>query len=481
MKRAWITYLLISVLLACQEEREAMVILHHPAIYPDYTNVTIPANIAPLNFLLRDSVDQVTVTIAGKNKTIRITGNQKVAIPLKKWKKLLMSAPEQALTVAVVAKTKDKEFRYQPFKWYVRPEPIDPCLSYRLIEPGYEVWNKIRIMERNLESFDERVLADNDLTDGSCMNCHIYGQQDPSVSMFHIRGKNGGTIVNRNGKTEKIDIRTPNMISPAIYGNFHPSGQYGVFSTNVVTPELHMDAGKRLEVYDKASDLIVLDFDSKKISSQPFLSDSSALETFPVFSACGKWIYFCTAPYVPLPDSIQSLRYSICRVAFDARTGTIGTAVDTIWNAKKMNGSASFPKPSPDGRYLLFTTARYGTFPIWHREANLRLIDLKTNETDQLTIVNDTCSDSYHSWSSNSRWFVFASKRDDGIYGKPYFAYIDSAGVAHKPFVLPQADPEFYDNTLKSFNIPELSTGKVPYDAGAIGKIYRNMEAQKVF
>jgi len=481
MRRTWITYLLIAILPACHEEPQVTVSLQYPLVYPDYTDVTIPSNIAPLNFILRTPADQVTVTITGKNRTIRVAGNQKIRIPLRKWKKMMKSAAQQTLFVSVVTKTKGKQIHYLPFKWYVKPDPVDPYLSYRLIEPGYEVWNKIQLIERDLRTFDERVIADNNLNSGSCMNCHVYGGQDPSLSMFHIRGKNGGTILNRNGKIDKINIRNQNMISNAVYGGFHPLGRYGVFSTNVIIPEFHTDATRRLEVYDSASDLVVLDFDSNKIITQPCLSDSNTYETFPAFSACGRWIYFCAAGYVPLPDSIQSLKYNICRIAFDAETGMIGTAADTIWNAKEMDGSASFPKPSPDGKYLLFTTAHYGTFPIWHREANLQLIDLKTKKTDQLKVVNDTCSDSYHSWSSNSRWFVFASKRDDGIYGKPYFSYIDSTGRAHKPFVLPQADPEFYDNTLKSFNIPELSTGKTPYDARDVKKIYKETEAKKVF
>jgi hypothetical protein len=60
---------------------------------------------------------------------------------------------------------------------------------------------------------------------------------------------------------------------------------------------------------------------------------------------------------------------------------------------------------------------------------------------------------------------VFASKRDDGLYGKPYFTHIDEEGRATKPFLLPQRDPEYYDYTLKSFNIPELVDGDLPFDA----------------
>ena len=107
-------------------------------------------------------------------------------------------------------------------------------------------------------------------------------------------------------------------------------------------------------------------------------------------------------------------------------------------------------------------------------------MDLQTGETVNTDVVNSDYSDTYHAWSSNSRWFVFASKRDDGWYGKPYFAYIDKDGTIHKPFVLPQRDPYFYDDTFMSFNIPELINGKLPFSASDIEKIYRKGKLETV-
>jgi dipeptidyl aminopeptidase/acylaminoacyl peptidase len=170
---------------------------------------------------------------------------------------------------------------------------------------------------------------------------------------------------------------------------------------------------------------------------------------------------------------IKRLQYSLVRIPFDEQTGTIGNQVDTLLRATaspQSKTSVCHPRISPDGRYLLYTVADYGTFPIWHPEADLQMMDLKTGRIDSLAIVNSEKSDTYHSWSSNSRWFVFASKRDDGLYGKPYFCYVDKEGKAHKPFCLPQKHPTFYDNNLKSFNAPELGKGKVPFDVDDVAK-----------
>ncbi len=460
-------------LLSCERSGKELSLSVFPPIYPDYIDVTIPVNIAPLNFMIRDSVEKIIVDIKGPNGNLSVRGNNNIKISESKWKALLLASIGDSLQVQVKSLNRGDWVKYKPFYWHVKGDSIDSFLSYRLIEPGYEVWNKIQLVERNVESFSERVIADNNLTEGNCMNCHIYGNQSGTLSMFHLRGKNGGTILNRDGKLRKINTKTQGMISNATYGNFHPSGQYAVFSTNVVIPEFHAYRHERLEVYDSASDLIVLDFDKNKIITQPFFSDSAAFESFPVFSACGNWIYFCSAPFVTLPDCIKQLKYNICRVGFDAKKGIIKTQVDTVWNAKSKDGSVSHLKTSPDGKYLLYTVADFGTFPIWHREADLQLMDLYTGKIDSLKNVNGPNSDTYHSWSSNSHWFVFASKRDDGIYGKPYFCYINSTGKASKPFVLPQENPEKYDNMLKSYNIPELSATPTTFDAGEIETIFK--------
>jgi hypothetical protein len=445
-----------------------------PPIYPDYAGVTVPCNIAPLNFLLRNNPDAVEVCLSGATGELRVKTGAKVRFPLKKWRAFLEAEQGNGVSVTVTACLDGRRIRYAPFRWLITRDRIDPYLSYRLIEPGYEVWNTIQLKERHLESFGERTIADSNLAEGACMNCHIYGNQDAGLSFFHVRGKRGGTILNRNGRLRKLNARTDGMVSPPVYGALHPSGRYGVFSANRIVPAFHTLRGEQMEVYDTDSELMAIDFDTDSVI--PFPADSSGrkpLRSFPVFSADGGSVYYCEAPPTDLPDSIRQLRYSLWRRSFDTLSGTFGREAFPVVDAEKEGISVCHPKASPDGRYLMYTVAAYGAFPIWHREADLRMIDLGSGEADSLPSVNSGEADTYHSWSSGSRWFVFASRRDDGLYGKPYFGYIDSLGVAHRPFVLPQRDPAFYDYTLRSFNIPELSKGRLPFASPAVERLLR--------
>lgn len=473
---------LLCCLQACTPRPESVKPADHPLLlYPEYQNVTIPCNIAPLNFLLRnEGVDALSVKVKGASDSLQINARgSKAVFPLKEWHALLDAEQEHTLEVSVTARVNGQWLRYPSFTWQVATDRLDAYVSYRLIEPGYEVWNALQIRERCIENFDERILADNSLTDGKCMNCHVHGGNSGNLSMFHLRGEGGGTILNRNGRLRKLTLKNEDMISAAVYGDFHPGGRYGVFSSNIIIPAFHAEGNRRLEVYDSVSDLAIADFDENRMLLSPLTTDTATLETFPTFSADGRWVYYCSALAVALPDSVQQLRYSLCRIAFDADQGQWGSRVDTLWNARLMEGSVCHPKASPDGRYLLYTVADYGTFPIWHRETELQLMDLQTGGIDRLETVNSNRSDTYHSWSSDSRWFAFASKRGDGQYGRVYFAYLDAQGKAHKPFALPQSDPEKDDLTLKSYNIPDLSAAPVPFDAISVKRIQKELEAER--
>ncbi len=457
---------LTAMLVACSEqivtpdeERNEI-----PPIFPDYADCVIPPNIAPLNFKLTIPYEEARVLFrAGEGDAWEVKAKKgQFTLPVSSWKNMLRENTGKDIRVKVLAKINGKWVGYAPFVLSVVPEPADPYIAYRLIEPGYEIWSRMGLYQRNLESYKQTPIMENKLTKGNCMNCHSFCMQDPGKMLFHMRGSIAATMVMDGDNIEKLNTKTEQTIAPLVYPSWHPSGRFVAFSVNDTKQAFHMNDPNRIEVYDLSSDVVVYDTEKHEIVTSRLLYGSDVFETFPTFSPDGKTLYFCSAEYVlDMPITYDEVHYSLCSISFDPDSRRFGTQVDTLYNARAEGRSISFPRVSPDGKYLMYTLSDYGGFSIWHKDADLYMINLSTGNHYPLKPANSENVESYHSWSSNSRWVVFSSRRIDGLYTRPHLAYINDKGQAEKPFLLPQKDVDFYHRFMYSYNIPEFIKGKV--------------------
>lgn len=437
-----------------------------PLIFPDYSGVTVPCNIAPMNFMVEGAGHiQAVYSVDGKD-VLKVSGRDGILdVGLKEWRALLKDSEGRSVSVSVSVWDDEHTdgVTYSPFSFNVAPDPIDEWVAYRLIEPGYVGWRQLGIYQRNLSDFEESAIVTNRQTSTTCLNCHEFPSYSPESMMFHARGEKGGTVLYDGGTLKMIDFKSIGLKRNTTYPAWHPGGRYIAFSANTTHQIFYNEGAAQVEVFDTASDLTVYDITTGEAITDARFSTPESLETFPAWSPDGKSLYFAshsadTAVTAITPD----MCYDLLRVDFDAGTGRFGSDVDTLYNSRISGGSVSHPRVSPDGRYLLYTWSEYGTFPIWHSEADLRMIDIGTGEHIDISVWNDEAqSDSYHSWSSDGRWTIFGSRRLDGRYTRLYIAYLDEDGVAHKPFLLPQKDPRHNSWRLRSYNKPELIKGEV--------------------
>lgn len=437
-----------------------------PAIWPDYTGVTIPPNIAPLNFLV-DDVDDVVAEFSIHNLKYSYGGKEnKVQIDENEWHEILSSAKGKSISVAVYTKTNGKWLAYKPFPIYVAEEEIDPYISYRVLPPTFVGYDELSIRQRNLTNFDETIIYNNRMIseglEGQCINCHSYQNYSTNNMMFHMRMQNPGTMIVSDGELIFVNLKSKDMISAAAYNSWHPSLPIIAFSTDHTMQSFHTRDITKVEVMESASDIII--YDIKNNFVQTVLNDSSDLELFPSWSPDGKWLYYCSAHYeyqkkyedtTELLDKYRTLQYNLYRISFDADNMTFGEP-ELIYDAIAMNRSAVQPRVSQDGRYVLFAEGPCGLFHIWHTSADVQILDLLTGELIDTKTMNSPLPESYSSFSSNDRWILFESRRDDGNYTRTYFAYFDRQGQLHKPFEVPAEDPEFFRIFLRSWSRPEF-------------------------
>lgn len=464
-----------------------------PAIFPDYCNVTVPYNIAPLNFMLpADEFEAIVARIStpdGKQQTYG--DGVKVQIPEEEWHDMLNAAKGKSLKVEVWGQKQGAWLKYNDFEIRVAEEPIDEYVSYRLIEPSYVAWSFMEIAQRNLTSFEETQVFNNEITctdikKGQCINCHSYQNYKTDNMLFHVRLSNAGTVIVNDGKVSRVNLKRDYTISGGVYPAWHPTEKLIAFSTNRTRQAFHTLNPNKIEVYDEASDMILYDVEKDSVSIVS--NDSTLLEVYPAWSPDGKYLYYCKS--VPLPEEMKGqdirttypkIQYNLYRRSFDVATHNFGDE-ELVYDAASFDKSVTLPRISPDGRYLLFALGQYGCFHSRHHDADIVCIPMEqytgtplTAETasfvDMRLVNSDGNSDSYPSWSSNGHWMMLASRREDGNYSRVYFAYFKDGKVG-KAFLLPQEDPEHNVFLLKSYNRPEFMVEPVKISVDEFSKVF---------
>ena len=484
MKKYIIYILLCSILFSCTSHpdlpKEFVELSSYPFIFPDYKDVTVPSNIAPLNFMSTDSVSAgIVAELVSANGKHYIYGKEKtVIIPQDEWVEMRDASLGKDIVVTIfsVHKTSKEWARFKSFKIHIAPEPIDDYISYRLIEPGYMLYNKMSIAQRNLSSFEETEIYNNQVSGaggkGQCINCHSYQNYGTDNMLFHVRVTDGGTILVVDGKPRKVNLKRPYTISAGVYPSWHPSEKLIAFSTNKTSQWFHTFDKNKVEVFDNESDLIL--YDIAKDSVMVIADDSTRLEVFPCWSPKGDYLYYCSADAwendsTDFRSEYVNLHYNLYKKSFDAKTMTFGEE-ELVYAADSLGKSVSLPRISPDGRFLAFAEGAYGCFNIWHHEADIKVIDLSRIEQssplesiayiDAQGINSDSFAESYPSWSSNGKWLMCASRRDDGNYSRVYISFFDGDSI-HKAFEIPQEDPRLNALRLKSYNRPEFMNERV--------------------
>ena len=438
-------------------------------VMPDNSGATLPPNIAPLCFEIQEEGDRFVTRFSTSDGQEWVVGGRNVGLEPDSWHQLLASAVGDTLWTDIYALQHGEWKHFISMANPVVADSIDPYITYRLIRPSYVTYEELSLVERHTESFDERVFYSNmplsKEDNGQCVNCHMPQRQGQTgQSQFHARQAHGGTVFIKGNQVRKVNLKTDSTMSAGVYPAWHPRLNLIAYSVNETGQVFHTLDPQKIEVIDYGSDLILYDVDRNEVSS--ITRTSRDYESFPTWSPDGQTLYYISAHHEPtgtdidadLDQNYQSLHYNIYARDFDAEARKFGPA-RLVFDAEARGMSASTPRISPDGRWLLFTLADYGQFHIWHRSADLWALDLTgTNDAFPLSEANSTESDSYHSWSSSGRWILFSSRRIDGNYTRLYLSYFDSEGNAHRPILLPQRRPHYYNELFRSFNAAEWMT-----------------------
>ncbi|MEW6756132.1 MAG: hypothetical protein AB1505_34920 [Candidatus Latescibacterota bacterium] len=457
-----------------------------PRIDPDYTFLVIPPNIAPLNFRIREP---------GEEHVLRLSSDTAPLVQVRcpdgdcrmdpqAWRRLLQASRGRSLHHDVFVKQPDGRWvQFRRFSNEVAQEPIDSYIVYRRLAPNSQFTQIKGIFQRDLESFDVSALVTLRQGTFECVNCHTFHQNSPDRFLFHVRRKNAGTVFVMDGRIRKVDTRAGPMFRPMAYSAWHPDGHHVAATVNMYVGNSPSTATQYyFQAIEKRGDLVVFDVDHNTVSTTPSVYSNDYMETHPCWSADGRYIYFARQQDRPLLShaDLDSFRADLARISCDVTTNTWGTP-ETVMAYSEVGKSCAFPRPSPDGRYVLHILADKGTYPVYQKSSDVYLFDLASGQYRRLDAVNSDLAESFPRWSSNGRWFSFVSSRRDGRSAVPHFAYFDALGQAHKAFVLPEEDPSAHDSLTDTYNVVELVKSRIRIDPFALAQAMQEPAASASF
>jgi tetratricopeptide (TPR) repeat protein len=147
----------------------------------------------------------------------------------------------------------------------------------------------------------------------------------------------------------------------------------------------------------------------------------------------------------------QPFHYDLYRMPFNDGKGGTAQALEGASN----NGMSNyFPKYSPDGKWIVFCKAK--NYMLLQPDSDLYIIPAAGGVARRLR-YNTARMNSWHSWSSNSRWLVFSSKVNTP-YTQLFLTHIDDDGNDSPPVLL-----ERFTSPDRAANIPEFV--RLPGDA----------------
>ncbi len=311
----------------------------------------------------------------------------------------------------------------------------------------------------------------------TCGNCHSFSLDGKTLGM-DIDGPQGdkGTYaiktLEKNTTIDYNDIITWNSFEPkpkdhktiGFLSRMSPDGQYVVSTVNESLFVTNFKNFRYLQVfYPTRGILAYYSRATGEMEALPGADDPTYVHVDPVWSPDGKWLVFARAEafdpfvegqrpatYANDPNEPQ-IQYSLYRIPFNEGRG--GKA-ERIVGASDNGMSNTFPKISPDGKWIVWVKCKNGQ--LMRPDGRLWIMPFEGGEPREM-ICNTDNMNSWHSFSPNSRWMVFSSKTNRP-YTEAFLTHIDEDGNDTPAILVPNCTA---DN--RAVNLPEFLNA--PYDA----------------
>jgi len=440
----------------------------HLKIVRPYDRASFPANIAAPKFRWEDLVNNVwmlELKATGWSAPLRVVTDRRQWRPdAATWNAIKQSGTGGWVDLEVRgcviggAERVGGDVYVDSIRFRVSQYPADPVIVYRLVSPLFHGFKTPDVDYRDISAFETHTFLP---SKGShCSNCHVFPRNPPVEKNLDVAIAVRGSF----GRKRLLGLyRAPTgegepLLINSFFMGWDPEGRRVAVTGGDRVVVKNPISLQTQEFHVFRADILIVDAKTRKASALPGASDPDYAEGFPTWSPDGRTIIFARTKEIEMGEKrgFPRVRYDLYKIPYNDGEGGTATPIEGASNNGKSNFS---PRFSPDGKWLVFTQADEAS--LVEPSADLWIVSTKEGAVLRKLECNvDHAMDSHHSWSSNSRWLLFASKRDDGIFARVYLTEIDDEGYASPPVELP-----ILGNPMMCFNVPEFSRYTGEFDS----------------